>query len=757
MLEQTATDWIRTRIDAAGPVPSHVARASDLLQRLWFSRSERFWTAANAASLLILSIVLFRLQAPVTFFRYDGTYVLALAKNQAEWMPALGGFTMDFLKGIGGPWFQIDTRLMPGFIVGLLGGDGVWLPALAATWFAAEFAVATVVLARVLGVRIPVSVLAVWIALFPALPYLVPTLTMERLWGNPHILSFIAYSTIALSLFLLIGRGARGQSLWMTGGIMVLLTYLTLAAPLSAVLVLPMLGFFGAVGLTMAETRRELLWKLGAAAAIAVAFFALFGTWLAGLFLYAKTTFYWSEMWPSSIGWRWVSLLVEYPARRVGAVILAAAIAGGILTARTAPSRRLRRFALGYLVFVALLWAITGFIIVSGINWPGPPISYVDFMIYPLHSLFAANLLYATMLRLCRSMRVGVPVPALAMLAAAVLPWAALASWKAPYEKPLLKNEIPFRWPPLRTPIVDLLEQEIGLRPGAPFRGRVVNLAGARSSTEYLRLPFINQHNYDAMVAFFLGNDHHEYGLWFYGVPTLEDSNQVTSPFFHTVMARLLNPENVFFTRAHETAVLFRPDLLAQLGVRYVITGQPLANYRPLREIEFVAGRTLYLSELPDPNVSGRAATTATVAPNAADALAQLGAADMDFAHRVVLFEPLSPGPLTPVSRSELLVERGFLSISAEAPGRALLVLPVEFSRCLEFTWTVRGAEPPRIMRANMDQTAILFTGRIEGRIAYRTGPLVNPTCRMEDLRDAVRLELGRTARNPSPPGVPPP
>jgi hypothetical protein len=81
--------------------------------------------------------------------------------------------------------------------------------------------------------------------------------------------------------------------------------------------------------------------------------------------------------------------------------------------------------------------------------------------------------------------------------------------------------------------------------------------------------------------------------------------------------------------------------------------------------------------------------------------------------------------------------------VSAEAPGRALLALPVEYSRCLEFTWEPSGAESPLAVRANLDQTAILFSNRLEGRLALRNGPFVNPTCRLRDLRDAVRVELG--------------
>src|SRR5262249_16294918 len=125
-------------------------------------------------------------------------------------------------------------------------------------------------------------------------------------------------------------------------------------------------------------------------------------------------------------------------------------------------------------------------------------------------------------------------------------------------------------------------------------------------------------------------------------------------------------------------------------------------------------------------------------------ALTRMRAADMDFRREAVLFEPLPDEPLGEVSRSRLDVHRGFLTVSAEAPGRALLVLPVEFSRCLEFTWGNASPTPPLALRANLDQTAARSARRLDGRIALPNGPFATPPCRLRDFQDAVRVELGQ-------------
>jgi hypothetical protein len=357
--------------------------------------------------------------------------------------------------------------------------------------------------------------------------------------------------------------------------------------------------------------------------------------------------------------------------------------------------------------------------------------------------LFAALFVWRCLSALSARARRG---PAAAMIIMLILPWGVLAAWSPPYDKPLLKNQIPFGWPPARTPVVNFLEDHIGLRPGTPFRGRTVNLAGTGWDPAYLHVPFVNQHDYDAMVLIFVGNDHRQYGLWYYNIPTLGEVSHTSSPFFYLVLSRLLNPAGVSFPRPHVSATLFKPKVLEQLGVRYVLTEQPIPGRDPALTMEVDPRHAQYLYELPNPNVRGRSATKITVAVDAADAIARLAATDMDFTREAVLFDALPAGALVPATESRLEVHAGFLALQAQAPGRSLLVLPVEFSRCLDFHWNSPGAEPPRVYRANLDQTAILFSGQIDVRIALRLGPYSNPFCRYRDYQDAVHVNLQAAA-----------
>jgi hypothetical protein len=55
----------------------------------------------------------------------------------------------------------------------------------------------------------------------------------------------------------------------------------------------------------------------------------------------------------------------------------------------------------------------------------------------------------------------------------------------------------------------------------------------------------------------------------------------------------------------------------------------------------------------------------------------------------------------------------------------------------------------PRLFRVNLAMTGILFSGRVEGGLSLRYGPL-SSECRMQDWRDAIALHLGEAREWPS-------
>jgi hypothetical protein len=82
--------------------------------------------------------------------------------------------------------------------------------------------------------------------------------------------------------------------------------------------------------------------------------------------------------------------------------------------------------------------------------------------------------------------------------------------------------------------------------------------------------------------------------------------------------------------------------------------------------------------------------------------------------------------------------------VHAQSAGRSILVLPLEFSRCLHVmpNSSSGAAVAPRLFRADLLMTGILFEKNLDAKIIYRTGPFAGSTCRLRDAQDMVALDM---------------
>ena len=718
----------------------------------------RLTFAIFAASLLVLSPLAFQSKWPLVFYRFDGIFLLIFATMQKTW--SLGGwsFTSNPLQGIGGLELPQHTILLD---------PGLWLavslppsigPTAAMTFYAALLAVTTCWLGTRMGLDALTSVAGAWIALLLAFPYVYPSLGFDFLWGVPAYVPLIFLDIAAFLLLLDFGKGSRSADLARFSGIAAICAYQLIEYPNFAPVSGIVLFFFGVVALLMASSMRERLIKLAGAAVLAVLALAVFGRLVFGIYGFAKPTFFWYEFFPRPGNLRDLTFFIadhsRWPAWLVYGVSLLGAIHAAFLG-----SAAIRPIARALLGFVGINLALN-LLLVDG--WKGPRIAYIDIFAYPLYCLFAA---YGVAVALRwpplvdfwrRRMADFDAMPwlqkgAVHALAVSVVPWLVLIDYApAPLDRPLVRNRNPFIWPPKETPVTKLLAAEVGLRPGSPFRGRVASIAGSDFDPAYVSAPFINQHNYDGMGLFYSGNDHRMYGLWYFGIPTLLECNQFSSPFFHLVNARLLNAPNTKDLRSYETQSIVNDRIMALLGTRYLLSDKVLPDRAPDLKHRLVEGRDLYVYSVPAANVAGYSVTQVRRAANAQDAIGWLADPAVDLTTAAVLTTPGHLPPLVPASGSRLIVERGGYRLEAESPGTSLLVLPVEFSRCLTATLTSTGPTPPRLLRANLTMAAVLFSGRVEGTLRLRYGPL-SSGCRIEDWREAEALHLGDARDWPQP------
>jgi len=77
------------------------------------------------------------------------------------------------------------------------------------------------------------------------------------------------------------------------------------------------------------------------------------------------------------------------------------------------------------------------------------------------------------------------------------------------------------------------------------------------------------------------------------------------------------------------------------------------------------------------------------------------------------------------------------LHIVAKSAGRSMVVVPVEFSHCIELHDSHLGTDTgAALLRADGVLTGIVFEHDLDAVLAFRIGPLHNPLCRWQDYQD---------------------
>jgi hypothetical protein len=195
-------------------------------------------------------------------------------------------------------------------------------------------------------------------------------------------------------------------------------------------------------------------------------------------------------------------------------------------------------------------------------------------------------------------------------------------------------------------------------------------------------------------------------------------------------------------TQSRNTLNMRRADVhvLRQLGVRYILTdGGPVAGTHRVLEITLPKSEgRLALDEIPNPNLGISPVHTMPLVSGKA-ALEWLGNSENDFEQIMIATEPVT-GPLTPASDIRITVETGGIRVRATSAGRSVVVLPFQYSHCLEAI-PADQSNTPRLTRADLLLTAVVFeAGTLDTMVKYRQTAFKGARCRLDDFADDTEL-----------------
>jgi hypothetical protein len=551
-----------------------------------------------------------------------------------------------------------------------------------------------------------------------------------------------------------------------------------MSAPMGAVTYVPVYGVLWIAFLIPSRTQGGVVrWRWGAVA------FALLVLVLIGAPTYLIATAMTSaraDVLPPmfSAGWRllspayWQDLLVNFPlcsnhmqlmcpTAPIGWFEIAAL--GGAICLIVACRGMQRRYGLSIVGLLVLLHFYT-LLYMGSIRGPLHTVSspYLMWAFFPLAAPAAvAPVSFAA--RLAAGPRAASSAWALAgagwfIAIAALFAW---LEWIMP-ALPRLPGRGPLGLPPIahlpanNGAIVDYLQRHVGLHPGSEFRGYAGTFLGVPNGLVRKLTATPN----DTMTASAyiaardilyqrFGNSFQMMDLWNSGIPTFEEYGQWTSKQMYAVDRDLLSErqDQIDLLRNSILIYRFRPLFLRALGVRFVIADGPLEDpliERVLTE-EGKGGATANLYEVKGANLGQFSPTQVKWAKDYATAVTAIRE-DGDLENRVVLLgAPERQAELVHASRVQLVAIRDGYHLTATAPGRALLALPVQFSHC----WRIEkmtNAGPPSIFRANIVQTGVLF----EHDVDVTCGSTSSPGEHLADFRMRMILRLLPSSSLPS-------
>jgi hypothetical protein len=708
---------------------SHVEPTADMAVRQQSAVMPAF--LINLVAFGISAWLAFARNVHALFFHYDGSYMLVDVRNQLMASRPTFEFTNDFLQSIGNIQFTQNARLL--FFFWPVG----WFSDPDTGKIASYLIVALIAflaaygIARLLSLPNSVALAAGWISGFVATPFVPLPFFYPIIEVAP---GFIVIAGAPVGFFALAraaGRYGALADVLIASGFVALAGYLLAASVLSVPLLAPAVAVYVALAILLSKSRSELLRKIVVLAAALVIMIALRWPWYVyGLFSDSAPYFFPKDFLAVYNQTIYASVVFHNSAVGIAGPCLVAFAAAGALLSLRRPSEQ--RAAASVLLVVLALLAAAGAAMVLTPQWILPPPIYLEVGLWPLYAAFAA-----VALQLAGRFLVEKLVPermqGASLVSGAWILLAVAAAWLV-MSRPPTNGAYPF--PPALSPVASVLESAIALHRDSGFKGRVATIAPVKPGA-------VDAWSQQFAAAFqqagLAGNDEMSVGLWYYHIPTLFEYNQFTSPVFHALTRRALQPPGLIYPRNITIVSETNIRVLQLLGVRYALMPRQDTRIGEVRATEDRLGQPWDLMELPDPNLATYSPTIVETRRDLASTLDFVLDETVDLTKRAVTQDPIAD-ELTPLRSSALTMAGPDLHVTAESTGRSLVVVPVEFSHCMVAQEALPAAAGLRVLRVDGLLTGIVFDRVLDLTLSFRTGPLRNPLCRWRDYQDVKAM-----------------
>ncbi|MDA2955266.1 MAG: hypothetical protein O3B17_05440 [Actinomycetota bacterium] len=223
-------------------------------------------------------------------------------------------------------------------------------------------------------------------------------------------------------------------------------------------------------------------------------------------------------------------------------------------------------------------------------------------------------------------------------------------------------------------------------------------------------------------------------------IPLLNDYSHNMTPYAYKFYETFFFDSAINQRRNHFIFSMKNLDLYSLLGVKFFVakSGGSWQNVVSSQSGVIASSRAINdesIIELKNVNVGDYSPTTVFIAKTMAETFRIMRLNDFSASTDVVLMRDLD-AKLVPVNKSRLTIMNGDLLVEAESNGVSLIILPLEFSSCLNFSQNSDSSYFLGAQLADGLLTAVVFDKNLDLNIKFRSGLFGNSGCRLEDLQD---------------------
>lgn len=746
------------------------------------------WTSIHVLFIGLIGVLWFQKNPSALYHNLDSAFRMVLDRYGREFGEFGSILNAGPHFGLGSVMSFVDPHLEPTHLIFEVTGSAVTVYIfLAVTLFLAAY-----VLARSLGFSGFTSRLAGWILTLAFIPFHPAFVADWAATMSPYIPFMLAVQTVAVAIFIRIGRMGRWPNILGIASLVTLVAYLVVVDIHHTMMFVPV-SFLLVIAITAASrSRQEVIYKAAAVAGMAAVVMVLdVGTILDNFTSYsARLTQLWGHSDPADVLTREYYATVLYKdyfprnGHFLGAPVLGwLGFAGLIFTfVHALKSGARQRLALAFVAFGCMsgLYAVSREYMIPDIVWPWASPNYFEYAVYPAYAVTGAFLfvkffgLYVSLGNRDLWTRSGLGREIfggdgadqaeagdggeamrrshrhevlffLAMFAAVTLGGLLPNPVKAIKNAAATAVNGPPTWP-ARDAVIDELADKIPLRLDSPFRGYLEDLTG-------MRLTFHNIMSWNAGIATLSS---HFRSLDFFSNAYLVEFDFGSKPRPLPISKMLPLDRQI--------------ELFRALGVAYVTLDRPVEhpNLVPVpgwpKSEKFLAKSVIldwaafiwphtersHLYRMRSPNLGQYSPTQAIKVRDWAAFTGMLASKPIDWERSFVVHGPAgtsawADGPLVKADDiGPMVIVKNGVAVKAATVGRSLILLPRQFSNCYRWQGAPASSAKVRIVRVNLYQMGIVFEGRIEGALKYHYKWGGDLSCAARDIAEAYDMGVAR-------------